>query len=79
MYVKYVIEATDTGSSSEHDGIFRLVSFDTEANSCTWGLADVRVNREKSGKGRPLNKKQKEWRLELPLHCLRLVRFYSDI
>lgn len=79
MYVKYVIEATGTGSSSEHDGIFRLVSFDSEANSCTWGLADVRVNREKSGKGRPLNKKQKEWRLELPLQCLRLVRFYSDI
>lgn len=79
MYVKYVIEATGTGSKSEHDGIFRLVSFDSEANSCTWGLADVRVNREKSGKGRPLNKKQKEWRLELPLHCLRLVRFYSDI
>ncbi|XP_073314579.1 uncharacterized protein [Primulina huaijiensis] len=79
MYVKYVTEAAETGSSSEHDGIFRLISFDSEANTCTWGLADVRVNREKSGRGRPLNKKQKEWRLELPLHCLHLVRFYSEI
>ncbi|XP_073127724.1 uncharacterized protein [Henckelia pumila] len=79
MYVQYVTEAAETGSSSEHDGIFWLISFDSEANTCIWGLADVRVNREKSGKGRPLSKKQKEWRLELPLHCLRLVRFYSEI
>lgn len=56
MYVKYVTEAAaETGSSSELEGVFRLVSFDLETKTCTWGIADVRVNREKSGKGRPLN------------------------
>ncbi|KAB1220971.1 hypothetical protein CJ030_MR3G025338 [Morella rubra] len=57
MYVKYVnLEAS--GSLSESDGVFRLVSFDMESKCYTWGLADVRVNREKTGKGRPLSKKQ---------------------
>ncbi|KAL9173050.1 hypothetical protein ABFS82_03G089700 [Erythranthe guttata] len=79
LYVKYITEITDTVPSSELDGIFRLISFDTEARSCTWGLADVRVNREKAGKGRPLNKKQKEWRLITPVDSLQLVRFYSEI
>ncbi|XP_057795556.1 uncharacterized protein LOC131011745 [Salvia miltiorrhiza] len=79
LYVKYVAEATDMGSSSELDGIFRLISYDIESRCCTWGLADVRVNREKSGKGRPLSKKQKEWRLNTPLDSLRLVRLFSDI
>lgn len=80
MYVKYVTEdaVATGGSSSEFDGVFRLVSFDLENKSCTWGIADVRVNREKVGKGRPLNKKQKEWRLNVPFDSLRLVRFYSE-
>ncbi|PIN00695.1 hypothetical protein CDL12_26803 [Handroanthus impetiginosus] len=79
LYVKYVTEVLDTGSPSEHDGVFRLISYDSEGSSCTWGLANVRVNREKSGKGRPLSKKQKEWRLTTPLDSLLLVRLYSEI
>ncbi|GAA0144125.1 hypothetical protein LIER_04650 [Lithospermum erythrorhizon] len=78
MYVKYVAEAAKTGSLSENDGIFRLVSFDLDTQSCTWGLADVRVNREKAGKGRPLSKKQREWRLETPFDMLQLVRLHSE-
>ncbi|KAL6211212.1 hypothetical protein ACLB2K_016439 [Fragaria x ananassa] len=77
MYVKYVTDAT--GSLSESDGIFRLVSFDMETKCCIWGVADVRINREKAGKGRPLNKKQREWQLNTPFDSLRLVRLYSDI
>lgn len=76
MYVKYVSQA---GESVESDGIFSLVSYDTETKCCTWGLANVRVNREKAGKGRPLNKKQREWRLDTPFESLRLVRLHSDI
>ncbi|KAL3845443.1 hypothetical protein ACJIZ3_002846 [Penstemon smallii] len=78
LYVKYVIQVAETGSSSENDGVFRLISYDSEAKFCTWGLANVRVNREKSGKGRPLNKKQREWRLDTPFDSLRLVRIYSE-
>ncbi|XP_027090651.1 uncharacterized protein [Coffea arabica] len=79
MFVKYVSGVTESGSTSEHDGIFRLISYDLETKSCTWGIADVRVNREKAGKGRPLSKKQREWRLETTFDCLLLVRFYSEI
>lgn len=79
MYVKYVSEVDVTGPSTKNDGVFRLVSFDLETNCCIWGLADVRVNREKAGKGRPLNKKQREWRLNTPFDSLCLVRLYSEI
>ncbi|XP_059453278.1 uncharacterized protein LOC132183840 [Corylus avellana] len=79
LYVKYVNEVAATGPLSENDGVFRLVSFDMESKCCTWGLADVKINREKAGKGRPLNKKQREWRLNTPFDSLCLVRLYSDI
>ncbi|XP_006300530.2 uncharacterized protein LOC17896508 [Capsella rubella] len=74
MYVRYTKEDTET----EGDGIFKLVSFDVENKSCVWGIADIRVNREKAGKGRPLNKKQREWRLETAFESLRLVRLHSE-
>ncbi|TYI82971.1 hypothetical protein E1A91_D05G258700v1 [Gossypium mustelinum] len=79
LYVKYVTEVADSGKLSEADGVFRLVSFDMETKCCIWGLADVRINREKAGKGRPLSKKQREWRLETSFDSLRLVRLYSEI
>lgn len=79
VYVKYANEISTTGLSTENDGVFRLVSFDMETKCCTWGLADVRINREKAGKGRPLSKKQREWRLTTTFDSLRLVRLYSDI
>lgn len=76
--MKYTNEVVTASSSSESDGVFKLVSFDIEAKCCTWGIADVKINREKAGKGRPLSKKQREWRLETPFDSLRLVRLYSD-
>nr|XP_043606512.1 uncharacterized protein LOC122578592 [Erigeron canadensis] len=79
MYVKYMTQVDDDVTSScERDGIFRLESFNLETKCCTWALADVRVNREKAGKGRPLNKKQREWRLDTPFDSLHLVRIYAD-
>ncbi|XP_006390123.2 uncharacterized protein LOC18008648, partial [Eutrema salsugineum] len=74
MYVRYANKEAET----EGDGIFRLVSFDVEDKSCVWGIADIRVNREKAGKGRPLSKKQREWRLETSFESLRLVRLHSE-
>ncbi|EPS60191.1 hypothetical protein M569_14613, partial [Genlisea aurea] len=73
LYVKYIVDG-----GQEQDGVLRLISHESSSGYCTWGLADVRVNRERSGKGRPLSKKQKEWRLITPLHTLRLVRLYSE-
>jgi ribosome maturation factor RimP len=78
MYVKYVIDDDSNNPSAESDGVFKLESFDVETKYCTWSLADVRFNREKAGKGRPLNKKQREWRLSTPFHSLLFVRLHSD-
>ncbi|CAN8234285.1 unnamed protein product [Cochlearia groenlandica] len=75
MYVRYIVEEE---GETEGDGIFKLVSFDVEGKSCVWGVADIRVNREKAGKGRPLSKKQREWRLQTPFESLRLVRLHSE-
>ncbi|KAE9603974.1 hypothetical protein Lal_00002026 [Lupinus albus] len=75
MYVKYAIVDDSNNPSREGDGIFKLESFDMETKCCTWGIADVKVNR---GKGRPLNKKQREWRLSTPFDSLLLVRIHSD-
>ncbi|KAL5075586.1 hypothetical protein RYX36_014570 [Vicia faba] len=81
MYVKYAIEDDSNNPSAEGYGVFKLESFDMETKYCTWSLADVRVNREKAGKGkgRPLNKKQRQWRLSTPFSSLRFVRLHSDI
>ena len=79
LFVKYSGVLTEKGSKpQEGEGVFRLVSYDVQAGHCTWGLADVRVNREKAGKGRPLSKKQREWRLLTAFDFLRLVRVYSE-
>ncbi|BAT78761.1 hypothetical protein VIGAN_02148800 [Vigna angularis var. angularis] len=79
MYVKYVIINDPNNPAAESEGVFMLESFDLGTKCCTWGLADVKVNRQKSGKGRPLNKKQREWRLSIPFDSLRFVRLHSDI
>ncbi|KAL5982642.1 hypothetical protein ACLOJK_016717 [Asimina triloba] len=80
MYVRYVIDMAAAGPPKENDGVFKLVSLDLESGCCTWSLADVRINREQKGKGkgRPLSKKQREWRLQLPFESLRLVRLHSE-
>lgn len=78
FYVKYAREATEGSPPQEGDGVFKLISFDVEAGHCTWGLADVRINREKAGKGRPLSKKQRDWRLQTTFDSLRLVRVHSE-
>ncbi|KAL2894130.1 Ribosome maturation factor RimP [Bienertia sinuspersici] len=77
LYIKYVTENAD--ASSEKDGVFKLVSFDLETKCCTWGLADVRINRERAGKGRPMSKKQREWRVTTPFDSIRLARLYPEI
>ncbi|KAF3337760.1 Ribosome maturation factor RimP [Carex littledalei] len=77
MYVNYI---TDDGPALsppiECDGIFSLLSYDLELGQCVWAIADVRANR--TGKGRPLNKKQKELRVTTPFESLRIVRLHSD-
>ncbi|CAM0905392.1 unnamed protein product [Alopecurus aequalis] len=58
------------------DGIFLLESVDTQAEHCVWKLADVNENR--AGKGRPLNKKQRDWRLQTSFEAVKKATLYLD-
>ncbi|XP_006652314.1 uncharacterized protein LOC102717237 [Oryza brachyantha] len=78
MYVRYTTTSDGSGTPQEGDGVFRLISYDMDLCECTWGIADVKINRQQAGKGRPLNKKQREWRLQTPFESLKLVRVHSD-
>lgn len=60
------------------DGVFLLVSIDKESANCVWKLANVKENRDPLGKGRPLGRKQKDWRLKLPFEMCRRVTLYLE-
>ncbi|MED6174403.1 hypothetical protein PIB30_068675 [Stylosanthes scabra] len=65
-------------NSTEKDGVFLLESIEKESEVCVWKLADVKENRDPLRKGRPLSRKQKDWRLELPFNMHRMVTLYLD-
>lgn len=82
MLVRYEEAPSNENTKSSplvKDSILELESFEIESGKSVWRLANVRANREQAGKGRGLTKKQKEWRAEIPLSSLRLVRLYMDI
>ncbi|OEL29944.1 hypothetical protein BAE44_0009037 [Dichanthelium oligosanthes] len=78
MYVRYTTTSDEADTPQEGDGVLRLISYDMDMQECIWGIADVKINRQQSGKGRPLSKKQREWRLQTPFESLKLVRLYSE-
>ncbi|XP_062184197.1 uncharacterized protein LOC133888098 [Phragmites australis] len=78
MYIRYTTASDERATPQEGDGVLRLISYDMDLRECTWGIADVKINRQQAGKGRPLSKKQKEWRLQTPFESLKLVRLYSE-
>nr|XP_016469665.1 PREDICTED: uncharacterized protein LOC107792005 [Nicotiana tabacum] len=76
MRVSYIEEMNSR--NLEKDGIFFLESVDAELGSCMWKLADVKENRDPAAKGRPLSRKQKDWRLKLPYAMVKRVTLYLD-
>ncbi|KAL4318463.1 hypothetical protein GQ457_18G024470 [Hibiscus cannabinus] len=62
MRVCYIEDAES--NHTEKSGVFLLDSVEEE--HCVWKLADVKENRDPNSKGRPLSRKQKDWRLKLP-------------
>lgn len=78
MYVRYLEETAESGSQ-EQDAIFQLDSVEMESGYSTWKLANVKLNRQLLGKGRALNKKQRQWRLRVPFASLLVVRLYLEI
>lgn len=81
MRVQYLVEGDNDLVSKQNllkDGIFLLESVDMQAEHCVWKLADVKENRAEAGKGRPLNRKQKDWRLQTSFTSVKKVTLYLD-
>ncbi|CAL5076800.1 unnamed protein product [Urochloa decumbens] len=81
MRVQYFAEGDNDLVSKQNllkDGIFLLESVDTQSEHCIWKLADVKENREEAGKGRPLNRKQKDWRLQTSFTLVKKVTLYLN-
>ncbi|XP_059317162.1 uncharacterized protein LOC132067826 [Lycium ferocissimum] len=76
MRVSYIEEMNSR--NVDKNGIFFMESIDAESGSCVWKLADVKENRDPAAKGRPLSRKQKDWRLKLPYAMVKRVTLYLD-
>lgn len=76
MRVSYIEEMNSR--KVEKNGIFFMESIDAESGSCVWKLADVKENRDPTSKGRPLSRKQKDWRLKLPYAMVKKVTLYLN-
>lgn len=74
-------DAGEAGGSRVETKILALVEAEGGGDGggvSRWRLADVRANRS-GGKGRGLNKKQREAVLEIPVASLRRVTLHIDI
>lgn len=76
MRVSYVDDVE--GKCQEKNGVFLLDLVNLDSGTCTWRLASVKVNRDPLAKGRPLSRKQRDWRLELPFSMSKRVTLYLD-
>ncbi|MBA0873721.1 hypothetical protein Goshw_006149 [Gossypium schwendimanii] len=67
----------DAGSNyTEKSGVFLLDLVEEE--NCVWKLAEVKENRDPNSKGRPFNRKQKDWRLKLPFDKHKMIMLYLE-
>ncbi|KAH7675332.1 Ribosome maturation factor RimP protein [Dioscorea alata] len=78
MWVQYHEAFTGSKDQQEKDGVFMIDLIDTENKHCVWKLANVRENKGEAGKGRPLSRKQKDWRLKLPFEATKKVMLYLN-
>ncbi|XP_052163744.1 uncharacterized protein LOC127780811 [Oryza glaberrima] len=80
MRVQYLVEGDDVVPKQilQKDGIFLLESVDIQAEHCIWKLADVKENRAAAGKGRPLNRKKRDWRLQTSFQAVKKATLYLD-
>lgn len=78
MCVSYFEDNTDLKQHQQTEKVLLLDSVDMESQQCTWKLANVRENRDVQSKGRPLSRKQKDWRLTLSFESISKVTLYLD-
>ncbi|KAI0501325.1 hypothetical protein KFK09_016269 [Dendrobium nobile] len=77
MWVCYLTENQDPKNHKQHTDK-ALILESIEAEHCIFKLADVKENRAELGKGRPLSRKQKDWRLNLPFKSILRIKLYID-
>ncbi|PKU72715.1 hypothetical protein MA16_Dca007435 [Dendrobium catenatum] len=77
MWVCYLTENQDPRNQKQHTDK-ALILESIEAEHCIFKLADVKENRAELGKGRPLSRKQKDWRLNLPFKSILKIKLYID-
>lgn len=72
------VEWEDSGDGGGAEAkVLQFVSYSAEDGVTRWRLANVRANRV--GKGRPLNKKQRETVIEIPTAAVRSANLHVDI
>lgn len=76
MRVCYVDDVDANGM--EKNGVFLLDSVILDSENCVWKLANVKENRDPLSKGRPLSRKRKDWRLNLPYSKHKRVTLYLE-
>jgi hypothetical protein len=80
QWVQYPSQAEDgiANKNYEKEGIFSLELIEHETLHCVCKLADVKENRAESGKGRPLSRRQKNWRLHAQFDAIKRAMLYFD-
>lgn len=69
------LQVTHETESEKGSRVLRLLEIDAKAGTSVWGLADVKVNRDKRQK---LTKKQEAQRIEIPLSAIKQARLHLD-
>lgn len=79
MCVYFLEEIHNSKHQQPSEKVLMLESIDSESQQCVWKLANVKENREELGKGRPLSRKQKDWRLAVTFQAIEKVQLYLDV
>lgn len=59
--------------------VLSFVGYDNESKITHWRLADVRLNRERKGKGRRLNKRERETLISIGIESIEKINLHLDI
>lgn len=78
MCVSFFEDNPDSKRRQQSEKVMLLDSVDVESQQCIWKLANVRENRDVESKGRPLSRKQRDWRLTLSYGSIERVTLYID-
>ncbi|EEH54544.1 uncharacterized protein MICPUCDRAFT_60600 [Micromonas pusilla CCMP1545] len=77
MKVTYAAAAEDDGAEGTRTRVMDVV--DVDGDAVEFKLADVPENRPQAKKGQGMNKKQREWRLKIPIADVAKANLFIDV